>query len=504
MSPARPCRRQVLLATATAAVMLVSTGCSARFARSDGNGGGDAALSQGGLPPEQGGTVTSGTTGGTTGTTTGVARPTTGVSRSATTGTSGTATSGGSSSTSGAASGSTTGTTGSTSGASTGGTTGPAGPVAIGSTTGVTSTSVLLGLFVPKTGAAPVPPTIDAQAQNYWDYVKAKGGIFGRNVTIKIYDTGSTEAGARTAVQQAQTDGIFAAITLDRISVEGALVTALHKAGIPHLINQMPHDQTIPEDGFYIGTDQVNNGRQIANYMAHKLKVKTVGFVGETDPTAYPARDAFVAEAKRLGLKVVHNEVVNGMDSQFLSEAQKLANDNAEAMWMYVAPNNAINISKEAQADGYHPTWVSSSIAWGFNLALTPAAGALDGAKSFSPWGGLNDPRYATYNKVNTEGKTTQDKDIGLPSWGYGQIVAAAMKAAGPALGRNSFRVAMQNLKTGATDVVTGSPMCWPPLDFTGGKRYGSGDRTIVMSVSGSGATGNSLWATESDYASVY
>ena len=60
----------------------------------------------------------------------------------------------------------------------------------------------------------------------------------------------------------------------------------------------------------------------------------------------------------------------------------------------------------------------------------------------------------------------------------------------------------MQNLRTGSTDVVTGAPMCWPPLDFTGGKRYGSGDRTIVMRVQGSGS--GSVWATESDYRSVY
>jgi len=78
------------------------------------------------------------------------------------------------------------------------------------------------------------------------------------------------------------------------------------------------------------------------------------------------------------------------------------------------------------------------------------------------------------------------------------------MKAAGPQLGRNSFNVAMQNLRTGSTDVVTGTAMCWPALDFTGGKRYGSGDRTIVMTVKGSGASGSSQWATESDYKSVY
>jgi len=374
--------------------------------------------------------------------------------------------------------------------------------VPAGSTTGVTATTVRIGFFVPKTGAAPVPPTIDAQAQNYFDYVRTKGGIHGRNVQVTIYDTGSTEAGARAAVQQALDDGIFAAVSLDRISVEGALVTALHKAGVPHLINQMPHEMAIPDDGFYIGTDQVNNGKQIADYMAHTLKVKKVGFVGETDPTAYPARDAFVARAKANGLEVVHNEVVNGMDSQFLAEAQKLKNDGAESVFLYVAPNNAINISKETDSIGYHPVWVSSSIAWGFNLVLTPAAGALDGARSFSPWGGLSDARYATFNRVNTAGRTQQDKDIGLAAWGFGQVLAAAIKAAGPQLGRNSFRVAMQNLRTGTTDVVTGAAMCWPPLDFTSGKRYGSGDRTIVMRVQGSGA--NSVWVTESDYRSRY
>lgn len=484
---------------------MASTGCAARFARSD-DGSQQSLSNDGGVSQQQGGGSTgsgSPTAPAAAGTTTGVSGTTSGGSgTSGATSTGGTSggTSGGSSTTS--SSGGAPGSTGSTSGGSTTGQQAARADVPAGNTTGITKTNVKIGLFVPKTGAAPVPATIDAQAQNYWNYVKSKGGIFGRNVTLKIYDTGSTEAGARSAVQNAVNDGIAFGVSLDRIAVEGALVTALHKAGIPHLINQMPHDQTIPDDGFYIGTDQVNNGRQIADYMAHTLKVKTVGFVGETDPTAYPARNEFVAEAKRLGLKVVHNEVVDGMSNQFLAEAQKLKTDNAQAVWMYVAPNNAINISKESQADGYHPTWVSSSIAWGFNLVLTPSSGALDGAKAFSPFGGLDDPRYATYRKVNTAGRTDDDKDIGLPAWGFGQIFAAAMHAAGPNLGRNSLRVALQNLKTGTTDIVTKAPMCWPPLDFTGNKRYGSGDRTIVMTVKGSGAGG--LWSTESDYKSVY
>jgi ABC-type branched-subunit amino acid transport system substrate-binding protein len=305
-----------------------------------------------------------------------------------------------------------------------------------------------------------------------------------------------------SAVQQAQSDKVFAAVSLDRLTVAGALTTALHNAGIPHLVTQLPPKQAVPSDAFVIGMDQLRHGPQIADYMAHSLKVKKVGIVTETDPGLYAARDAFIAEAKAQGLQVVHSEAVDPSANQYLSEAQKLKNDGAEAVWLYMAPNVAINIAKETQSISYHPTWVGNSISWGFNLALTPAAGALDGARAFSPWGGLSDPRYKVFNQVDTEGRTAQDKDIGLAAWGFGQIVAGALKAVGPNLGRNSFTYAMQNLRLGSTDPVTGVPLCWSPIDFTGGKRFGSGNRTIVLKVQGSGA--NSVWATESDYRSAF
>jgi ABC-type branched-subunit amino acid transport system substrate-binding protein len=473
----------------TTTLLVLTTSCAARFDRPP---AGSQALDQsGGLPVDQGGlpVVPSGqpgTGGGTTGGTTGVLP---GGTTGGTTG--GTATG-------------TTGSTGTTGGA--GGTTGGStGSVPAGSTTGISGTTITVGLFVPKTGAAPVPPTIDAQVQNYFDYVKSKGGIWGRNVTVKIYDTQSTEAGARSAVQQAISDKVFIAVSLDRLTVAGALTTALHQAGIPHLVTQLPPSYKVPNDAFVIGMDQLKHGPQIADYMAHSLKAKKVGIVIETDPGLYAARDAFIREAKAQGIQVVHSEAVDPSAGQYLSEAQKLKNDGADAVWLYMAPNVAINISKESQSIQYHPTWVGNNISWGFNLSLTPASGGLDGARAFSPWGGLSDPRYAVFNQVDTQNRLgTQDKDIGLAAWGFGQIVADALKSVGPQLGRNSFLVAMQNLRIGSTDTVTGVPLCWAPLDFTGGKRFGSGNRTLVLKVEGSGANGNSVWATESDYRSAF
>lgn len=487
MRPARSRSPRVAVAlTASVLVALASSGCAARFDRP---AEGTQAVDQSGLTPDQGGVpvVPGGQPAGTTGGGTATPAPSLGPVSGGTTG-----------STSGTATGGTTGTTG---GSTTGGSTG--GAVAAGPTTGINGAEITVGLFVPKTGAAPVPPTVDAQAQNYFDYVKKKGGLNGRNVKVKIYDTESTEAGARSAVQRAVSDGIFAAVSLDRLTVEAALTAALHKAHIPHLVAQLPPSTSIPDDAFYIGMDQLHHGPQIADYMVRTLRKTKVGVIIETDPGLIAARDAFVKRAQANGASV-YKTSINPSENDFTAQVNALCASKAETTWLYMAPSPAINIAVQYRnlCPTQKMTWVGNNISWGFNLVLTPAAGALDGAKVFSPWGGLRDPRYATFNQVNTEGRTDRDKDIGLAAWGFGQVLAAAIKNAGPALGRNSFLVAMQNLKTGSIDQVTGAAMCWSPLDFTGGKRYGSGDRTIVMTVQGSGST--SIWATESDYRSAF
>jgi ABC-type branched-subunit amino acid transport system substrate-binding protein len=472
---------------ASSVLTLATSGCAARFDRP---AEGAQQVDQGGLTPDQGGlpvvptSAPVATTGGTA----------PGITPSLGPGTAGTT--GGTSGTTGG----TTGSTGTAGGTTTGGGT---GSVPAGSTTGIKGTQITVGLFVPKTGAAPVPPTIDAQAQNYFDYVKSKGGINGRNVTIKIYDTGSTEAGARSAVQQAVSDGIFAAVSLDRLTVEAKLTAELHNAHIPHLVAQLPPSTTIPDDAFYIGMNQLHHGAQIADYMSHSLKKTKVAVITETDPGLNAARDVFLQRAQANGASVYKNSI-DPSQSDYSAQVSALCANKAETTWLYMAPTPAINIAVEYRqlCPTQKMVWVGNNISWGFNLVLSPAAGALDGAKVFSPWGGLRDPRYKTFNQYDTAGQTDRDKDIGLAAWGFGQVLAAAIKSAGPSLGRNSFLVAMQNLRTGATDVVTGAPMCWPPLDFTGGKRYGSGDRSIVMTVTGSGAT--AIWGTESDYRSTF
>ena len=238
---------------------------------------------------------------------------------------------------------------------------------------------------------------------------------------------------------------------------------------------------------FGITIDQQFQGTLIADYFARDLHVKTVGVVRENDNTLKPGTAAFIAEAGKLGLKVVDNDVIDQTQSQFLSEASKIASNKPQACWLYMAPTNAAAIGNETSRDGFHPVFFANSVSWNLNLALTAGSSGFGSARAFSPWPSLADKRTSFLRANYSTGGAAALMDLGIPGWGIGQIIAAAIKSAGKDLGRNSFRNAMQNLKLGTTSPVEGTPLLWLPLDFTGNKRVG-GNSLVTYKTTGSGA----------------
>ncbi|MDP9101593.1 MAG: ABC transporter substrate-binding protein [Actinomycetota bacterium] len=367
----------------------------------------------------------------------------------------------------------------------------------------MSATGVNIAYLIPKTGAAPLPPQVEDGIQAYWKFLNGKGGVLGRTVTVTVYDTTSTDSGARTAAQQAVDAGAFMVVALDRLGVQGTIAKYLDGRHVPNIEVQTPVD--LPSSmswTFGVTIDHRVQGKVIADYMAHALKVHKVGVVYETDSTLQPGVDAFTAEAKAQGLQVVHSQQINGMDNQFLAEAQKLAADKAEATWLYMAPTPAANIAKESESDGYKPIWFANSISWNFNIGLTGGGTAFKGARAFSPWPALGDSRLSTYNGYAPAGPPTV-QDFGIPGWGIGQIVANGLLSAGKNLGQNGFRNAMEHLRLTTQSPVDGTPLLWSPLSFAPGVRTGATD-VITFVQKGSGTNTDSQWADEADYRSSY
>ena len=96
---------------------------------------------------------------------------------------------------------------------------------------GVTPTSILLGGTVPLSGEAAAFGSVAPGAKAYFDYVNAKGGVFGRKITYKYYDDAYNPAQTvqltRQLVQQDKVFAIFGSVgTANNLAIRDYLNAA--------------------------------------------------------------------------------------------------------------------------------------------------------------------------------------------------------------------------------------------------------------------------------------
>jgi branched-chain amino acid transport system substrate-binding protein len=383
-----------------------------------------------------------------------------------------------------------------TGGRSGGGATGAGGAATPGSVEpgpapGVTPTSIKIGYLLPLTGAAPVPSNFDKGANVYWNYVNAHGGINGRKVQVIIKDTKSS---AQTGKEQAQalieSDKVFAIVVLDRLENQQQIGEYLDARHVPNIEIQTPANLKSSQTWtFGVTIDHAVQGALIADYFVHVLQQKKAAVVYENTPALAPGVDAFKKEMAKLGGQVTYSASINGQDNDFSQEALALSRSGAGAAWLYMAPTPAAKLVNQADAAGYHPVWFANSISWGFDLVFTVAPKALQGARAFSPWLPLTDPRTNTYQQAYRDQTGENPDDLGIVGWGVGEIVGAGLQAAGKTLGQNNFRAAMQALKF--------KPDIWAPLTFSAGVREGANVVAVLKQE------GNH-WALDRDFSSSF
>lgn len=362
------------------------------------------------------------------------------------------------------------------------------GAVAPGSTTGVTDTEITIGYLLPITGAAPIPSRFDKGVNVYWNDVNAKGGIAGRKVRVIVEDTQSqAEVGKDKAKKLIEEDHVFAVVVLDRLENQEAIGKYLDSRKVPNIEVQTPAN--LPANrtwSFNVTIDQGHQGKLVADYFVKVLKAKKVGIVTENTPMLDPGRKQFTKEVAALGAEVAYEKKVEGQATDFSNEALALSNSGAKAVWLYMAPTTAASLANQADAAGFHPTWFANSISWGFDLVFAVGPKSLKGARAFSPWLPLEDPRTAAYKKAYSEqNPELKPDDLGILGWGLGQIIAEGVRRAGPKLGQNSFRNAMQHLRF--------RPDIWAPISFGPGVREGA---NVVAVLKDDGAK----WGLERDF----
>jgi branched-chain amino acid transport system substrate-binding protein len=368
----------------------------------------------------------------------------------------------------------------------------PGGGIDPGPSPGVTDSAIKIGYLLPLTGAAPVPSNFDKGARVYWDYInKTQGGIFGRKVQVVIDDTqSSASVGKDKAKQLIEQDKVFTIIVLDRLENQQAIGAYLNSRNFPSIEIQTPAnlgaDQTWT---FGVTIDHAVQGKLIADYFVRVLHAAKAAVVYENTPTLSPGVNAFSQEIKALGASVVYSQSIDGQANDFSNQALALKQAGAPAAWLYMAPTPAAKLANQAYAVAYHPIWFANSISWGFDLVFTVGPTALAGARGFSPWLPLSDPRTNTYQQAYQADYNQTPDDLGLVGWGVGEIVGEALRRTGKALGQNAFRDVMQHLNF--------KPDLWAPLSFTDGVREGANVVAVIRESGGK-------WVLEHDFTSSF
>lgn len=373
---------------------------------------------------------------------------------------------------------------------------GPSGaPTAVsvepGPAPGVTKDEIRIGYLLPITGAAPVPADFDKGVRAYYDEINSTGGLNGRQIRVVIKDTQSqATVGKNRAQELIEQDKVFTVVVLDRLENQKAIGEYLDSRSVPNIQIQTPASLAKDQSWtFGVTIDHAVQGRLIADYFVKVLKAPKVAIVYENTPILHPGRDTFTQQAKALGVEVVYSKAIDGQANDFSSEALGLREAGATATWLYMAPTPAAKLANQADAAGYHPTWFANSISWGFDLIFRVAPKALAGARAFSPWLPLSDPRTKAFQDAYRKHNGEEPNDLGIVGWGVGQIVVEGIKRAGPELGQNSFRHSMQHLDF--------RPDVWAPLNFAPGTRQGANVVAVLRE-------GGGRWVLERDFVASF
>ena len=179
-------------------------------------------------------------------------------------------------------------------------------------------------------------------AKLYIDQLNAKGGINGKQVELLEYDDKGDGVEAVNAFKLAMDKGITAVIGSVLTGASISLADATYEVNMPQIsASATAAGLTVMEDGS-VRTNVFRScfidpfqGEKMADYAYNKVGAKTAAILYESGSDySEGLKDAFVAKAEQLGLKVVATEAFATGDKDFNAQMTKIAGTNPDVVFM--------------------------------------------------------------------------------------------------------------------------------------------------------------------------
>ena len=313
---------------------------------------------------------------------------------------------------------------------------------------GVTSTTVLFGQTVPKTGPAALYGESTAGVQAYFDYVNAHGGVNGRKIKfISLDDQYKPPIALQDTKTLVYTDHVFAEVAVNGTAATEANITVLGPNNVPLVGPQTGATifaGTFRKYLYNVWPSYLIEGKMLGTF-AQGQHLTKVGVLYQNDDFG----KSLLRGLKNSGIKPALAIPYDPTQTDFSPQAAQFKAAHADAVVILAIPGPTTDFLNALNAINYKPVRIMSQVSaipQEFQTAPQEFPGSYSGA--FIP--PLQDATNAQVKAFLTGMSTYQP---GKPqsvfaAWGWteAQVAVAGLKAIKGPITRDSYEAALNSL----------------------------------------------------------
>ena len=313
---------------------------------------------------------------------------------------------------------------------------------------GVTSTTVLFGQTVPKTGPAALYGESTTGVQAYFDYVNAHGGVNGRKIKfISLDDQYKPPIALQDTKTLVYTDHVFAEVAVNGTAATEANITVLGPNNVPLVGPQTGATifaGTFRKYLYNVWPSYLIEGKMLGTF-AQGQHLTKVGVLYQNDDFG----KSLLQGLKNSGIKPALAIPYDPTQTDFSPQAAQFKAAHADAVVILAIPGPTTDFLNALNAINYKPVRIMSQVSaipQEFQTAPQEFPGSYSGA--FIP--PLQDATNAQVKAFLTGMSTYQP---GKPqsvfaAWGWteAQVAVAGLKAIKGPITRDSYEAALNSL----------------------------------------------------------
>ena len=168
--------------------------------------------------------------------------------------------------------------------------------------------------------------------------INASGGILGRHIDFRDFDTQSNPGVASALIRKAADDGAYAILGP---GFSGSVIIAEKQAAlakIPDLVGAEANNITAQGNAYLFRTslDQAQSMPSVASFMTHDLHAKKVALVWVDNDFGKDGRDSIRADLEKMGASVVTDIPVEQGQVDYTSAILKVQGSKPDALFLYL------------------------------------------------------------------------------------------------------------------------------------------------------------------------